>query len=125
MAKQAHEYKEEILRIEINFPVPVDFPDQAFQHIANIASALCDEWEKHHPGRVMWPAGIGFKITRMPIAAGDERIEFDDNVVSIDCHERADYKAICAKCGKEQGDHKDHWWPNPLAGNCDFEVKSS
>jgi len=122
------ETKEEILRIEINFPVKVAFPDTYFQQLAELVGKLCDDWQKNHPGRVMWPAGMGYKITRMPMTQEDDRkgvpIEFAEDTIAIDCFERADYKAKCAKCGMEQGDHKEHIL-DPPAGNCEFTLSNS
>jgi|SRR6185369_1535772 len=121
--------EEQILRIEINFPVKVAFPDQYFQSLVELVSKLCDDWQKNHPGRVMWPAGMGYKITQMPITQQDDidgvPMKFADDTIAIDCYERADFKTKCAKCGMEQGDHKDHYQPNPPAGDCEFTLTSS
>lgn len=120
--------KEEILRIEINFPVKVAFPDKYFQKLVDLVNDLCKEWEEHHPGRVMWPAGMGSKITRMPMTQEDDKngvgMEFSDDTIEIECAERADYKTKCAKCGLEQGDHKDHIL-EPPAGNCEFVLSNA
>jgi hypothetical protein len=110
--------------IHINFPEVVDLTDDHQRLLDAIAGELCDAWQKAHPGRVMWPAGVGSTITYMPMTRAEElagqHIEFDDASFSIDCAERADYKWPCAKCGKEQGDHKDHIL-DPPAGKCEFE----
>lgn len=113
-----------VRRIEINFPVPVELTDAAQQQLDAIAAELCKAWQAQHPGRVMWPAGIGSKITFMPMTAEAERergLEFDDDTFEIECAEREDYDWPCVKCGKPQGDHKS-CITNPPAGDCDFAI---
>jgi hypothetical protein len=114
-----------VRRIEINFPEPVELDNRQMQRLDAIAGELCKAWQEKHPGRVMWPFGTGFKITFMPMTREDEEtrgIEFDQDTFEISCSERADYKWPCAKCGKEQGDHKDHIL-DPPAGDCEFAPK--
>lgn len=115
---------EDTSRIEITFPVPVELTNDDQRVIDAIAAEVCDRWERAHPGRVMWPAGIGSKITYMPMTRAEElagkHMEFDTGVLSIDCAERADYSWLCAKCGIEQGEHKD-CMADGKAGDCDFE----
>ena len=92
-----------------------------------LVNSICDAWQAAHPARVMWPAGVGFKPTYIPMTAEEEEtrgIEFDENIFSIECYERADYEWKCAKCGHPQGDHKDHI-TQPPAGECDFEANNS
>jgi hypothetical protein len=81
-----------VRRIEINFPEDVELTDDVEQQLLEIASAICRAYEFAHPGRVMWPAGIGGKITFLPLTAKDERergIEFNDDTFEIECYERA------------------------------------
>jgi hypothetical protein len=62
-------------------------------------------YEATHPGRVMWSFGMRCKPTFIPMTAEEEKVrgmEFDDSVLAIECHERADYKWKCAKCGMER-----------------------
>lgn len=110
--------------IELTFAAPVELTDQDMRDLQDCASYLCKRYERANPGRVMWPFGIGSRITYMPMTKEEEdaglTTQFDDDVFSIECSERADYKWKCAKCGLPQGDHKDHIL-NPLAGSCDFE----
>lgn len=115
-----------IRRIEVNFPEPVDLTDDQQRRLDAIAGELCKVWQAAHPGRVMWPFGCGFKITYVPITREDEEagkhIEFDFDTFEIECSEREDYKWPCAKCGLDQGDHKD-CITDPPAGDCDFVPK--
>lgn len=78
-------------KIEINFAEAVDLTDDIEQQLLQIADEICRAYELAHPGRVMWPAGIGGKITFMPLTAEAERergIEFDDDTFEIDCYAR-------------------------------------
>jgi hypothetical protein len=99
-----------IRQIEISFPAGVELTREDQKAIMDVADAMCRRYEAAHPGRVMWPAGIGQRIVSMPITAEDDAngvpMEFDEEVFSIDCSERADYKWPCARCGVTQGDHK-------------------
>jgi hypothetical protein len=61
-------------------------------------------------------------MTREEELAG-KHIQFDDDTLSISCAERADYKAKCAKCEMELGDHKDHIL-DPPAGDCEFTISN-
>jgi len=115
-----------ITSIEVTFPEAVEVPDAQFQQLVSIVSDICKAYEATHPGRVMWPFGIGCKPTYIPMTAEEEKtrgMEFDESVLSIECYERADYKWKCAKCGMEQGDHKEHI-TQPPAGDCEFTVSN-
>lgn len=78
-------------RLEINFPVPVEIGDCAFREIVDAVSDICDAYERAHPDRLMWPAGMGAKPTYIPMTAEEEKtrgIEFSDDVQEIECFER-------------------------------------
>lgn len=108
--------------IEVYFPEPVDLSSQDQQELVGIISRVCDQWSAEHPGRTMWPFGIGCKPTFIPLTSEQEQergIEFDESTFQIECYERADYEWKCTKCGKPQGDHKGHI-TEPPAGDCDF-----
>lgn len=79
-------------RIEINFPVGVDVPRAIEHELVELADRICRAWQAEHRDRVMWPAGIGSKVTYMPWTAEEEaagrHMEFDDSVFAIDCSER-------------------------------------
>lgn len=116
-----------ITAIEITFPVAVELTNEEQQELDAFAGRICDRWQSENPGRVMWPAGIGCKPTYIPMTAEEEQtrgIEFDEGTFQISCSERADYECKCAKCGKPQGDHKDHII-DPPAGDCDFTVRNA
>lgn len=114
---------EDIVKIEINFPGAVELTNDDLRQLDAVAGEICDRYQTNHPGRIMWPAGIGSKITYMPMTREEElagrHLEFDDSIFAIDCAERADYDWPCARCGKPQGDHKDHIL-DPPAGECEF-----
>jgi hypothetical protein len=80
-----------ISKIEVSFPAPVNLPDGWEQALCSLVEIVCKQWQAENPTMVMWTAGIGSKVTRMPIAAGDERMEFDDDTFAIDCCAREDY----------------------------------
>lgn len=85
-----------VRKIEINFAEAVELTDDIEQQLLQIAGEICRAYELAHPGRVMWPAGIGGKITFMPLTAEDERergIEFDDDTFEIDCYAREGERA--------------------------------
>lgn len=111
-------------RIEINFPVSVEITNDEMRAFDDLAGKICDRYRGQHPDRVMWPAGVGFKPTYIPMTAEEEKvrgIEFAEDVFSIDCAERENYDFACTKCGKPQGDHK-HCITNPPAGDCEFSA---
>lgn len=111
------------ISIQIDFPCEVEISDLRFQALVAVVDAICKDYEAAHVGRVMWPSGMGSLMTVNPMAlSDDEAIPFDDSVLSISVSERADYDCLCTKCGKPQGDHKEHIL-NPPAGNCEFEAR--
>src|SRR5258708_1938491 len=82
------------LKIEICFPCPVELTQQDQIALDEIVTAICARYEKDHPARVMWPFGIGYKPTYIPMTAEEEAtrgMEFDDTTFEISCSEREDY----------------------------------
>lgn len=82
------------LRIEVTFPVAVELPGDWDQRLISLVGEACKAYEAAHPGRVMWPAGFGSKITYMPMTREEEQtrgLEFDDDTLSIECFERERY----------------------------------
>lgn len=115
--------RNEIHSIEITFPTGVEVTEEDQQMLVTLADEICTRWENENPGFVMWPFGIGSKLTKHPMMiSDDEPFPCDDSVFAIECNSREDYDAICAKCGHKQGDHKD-LIIDPPAGDCDFEIK--
>jgi hypothetical protein len=111
--------------IEISFPVDVEVPDSFYCALNELVGIVCNEYEKMHPDRVMWPFGQGFKITYMPMTKAEEdagkHIEFDEDIYAIEVSERENYDFKCTKCGIPQGDHK-HCITQPPAGDCEFSA---
>lgn len=115
-----------IRHIQIDFPEPVEITGEQQQELVQLCSEITKAFEKANPGRVMWPAGIGYLPTFIPMTADAEKtrgIEFDEDTFAIEVAERADYNWPCRKCGIEQGEHKEHI-VEPKAGDCDFEPAS-
>lgn len=83
-----------ILRIEVTFPVGVELSDSWQQRLISLVDEVCTAYELSHPGRVMWPFGVGSKITYLPLTREEELergIELDDNTLSIEVAERERY----------------------------------
>ena len=119
----AEQYQEQFLKVEISFPQKVDISNKEMQAIQKIVGQICNRWELTHPGRVMWPSGIGFKITYMPMTREEEEtrgMEFAEDTFEISCTEREDYDWVCNKCGHKQGDHAACYFGGI---KCNFEPK--
>lgn len=111
----------QIYRLEVSFPCGVEVTDDDARILDGLAAEICRRYERENPGRVMWPFGHGAKMLCHPLQiVDDEPIPFDETTYHVEVAERADYAWLCAKCGKEQGDHKDNI-TDPPAGDCDFE----
>jgi hypothetical protein len=109
------------LRIEANFPVPVEIPKEQYQKLIDVLSEICKVYEEQNPRRIMWVFGMGSKVTYMPMTREEElsgkHIEFDDSVESFEIFERERYfpvpqdkwylkdrvwlvsKGVCPDCG--------------------------
>lgn len=114
-----------ISAIEISFPVPIELTNEDQHMLVAAINNICNSYNANHPDRVMWPFGIGFKMTFMPMTAEEEKqrgMEFDENTFQIECAERENYDCLCTKCGLVQGDHK-HCITLPPAGECEFSSK--
>lgn len=111
--------------IQIHFVTDVEISEEHQRKLVRLVGEICDSYKATHPGRTMWPFGIGLKMLSNPYMVGDdEPLQFDEHIFSIECSEREGYDWKCAKCGKPQGDHK-HCITQPDAGDCDFEARSS
>lgn len=76
-------------RIEINFPVDVEISEANYRRLDKVLRHICDDYEKTHPDRVMWPFGMGDKMLVNPLMLGDdEPIPFDGNVYAVEIAER-------------------------------------
>jgi hypothetical protein len=109
--------------VEISFAAKVEITDADMQEFVALADKICKRYEANHPARVMWPSGIGFKPTYIPMTQEEEQeqgMEFDESTFSIECFERENYEFKCVKCGLPQGDHGHCYQPNPPAGACEF-----
>jgi hypothetical protein len=95
LGKEAAGYSRPILRIEINFPAPVEITHVDERRLDMIAGDICDRWREANPDRIMWPSGHGQKVTYMPMTRAEEEagrhLEFDPDVYAIDCAQRERY----------------------------------
>lgn len=113
-----------IRSIEVTFSALVELTQQDQQDIVAILSRICNRYESENPHRVMWPFGIGMKMTVNPLMlSDDEPIPFDDEVFSVECAERANYDWPCEACGKKQDEHN-HLTVDPAAGKCEYKPAS-
>lgn len=67
--------------VEISFAAGVEITDADMQEFVALADKICRRYEANHPARTMWPCGIGFKPTYIPMTAEEEKtrgMEFDD-----------------------------------------------
>jgi hypothetical protein len=113
--------------IEIHFGAPVELSDKHQQELVGLVDRICKEYEASHPARVMWPSGVGFKPTYIPLTREEEEhrgMEFAEDIFSVDCFEREDYDWKCARCGLLQGDHKE-CIVDPPAGECEFTTRNA
>lgn len=76
-----------ITRIEITFPEPVEIASDTYRAFVELADEVCRDYEAANPQRIMWPAGIGGKMTGNWMFDDDD-LEFDMTVLAIDCSER-------------------------------------
>ena len=60
------------LKVEITFSVKVELTQDDMRQFDAIAGEICDRYKAAHPGRVMWPAGVGSKILYMPMTREEE-----------------------------------------------------
>jgi len=75
-----------IVKIEIDFPAPVEFPEGWERVLDELVYMICKQYEKDNTDRVMWPAGHGSK----PLWDEPNEPEFDDSIYHIDVAERED-----------------------------------
>ena len=89
------EYREDTVSISVSFPVPVHLSREHQGRLIDLIDEICRAYEKRHPDRTMWAAGMGGAITSMPITKEDEEngvpLEFDMSVFAIECCERENY----------------------------------
>lgn len=98
--------------IEVSFGAPVELERDLEEALQDIIDEICRRYKKAHPDRVMWLSGYGQKITFMPMTPEEEKergMEFDDRVLSMECHERQNFRWPCAICGQEEDNHVQHW----------------
>mgnify|MGYP001558516749 CR=1 FL=1 len=71
-------------RIEIDFPVKVEFPPGFLKTLVALIDMICEKYEEEHPNRLMWPAGMGDK----PIWQEPLEPTFDSSILYIEVYER-------------------------------------
>lgn len=72
-------------QIIISFPDYVSMPLGIESVFQSLAGMICEQYEKEHKGVIMWPAGIG---SRLKSGMADDRLEFDDSTLHIECSMR-------------------------------------
>lgn len=78
-----------VQRIEATFPVPVELTQEHQKALDQILSAVCADYVKANPDRVMWVFGVGSKMLVNPLMlSDDEPIPFDDSVFHFEIAER-------------------------------------
>lgn len=81
-----------IRAIEIGFGEPVELLQEDQVALVDIASKICERYERANPDRAMWPAGVGQKMLTNPFMVDDDHpMEYDESVFQIDCAERESY----------------------------------
>lgn len=73
-------------KIEIVFPVGIDFPDGFEQALDSLINMVCEQYQRENPTQVMWTSGHG----SMPIWNEPHEPTFDDSVYQIEVAERED-----------------------------------
>ena len=82
-------------KIEIIFPVPVEFPPGFEQTLDCLINMVCKNYELNNPTRVMWPGGMGDK----PTWNEPEEPTFDSSVYCIEVSERKAHPKELARRG--------------------------
>lgn len=81
--------REDIVCIEVSFGAPIHLSNEHQQRLCDLLGEICEDYEKAHPDRVMWPAGVGYKMLTNPFMVDDDHLmQFDDSVFSVECFER-------------------------------------
>lgn len=83
-----------IFKIEISFPRQINLSNEMAHKLVNIVNDICEQNVKETT-TVMWPSGVGQKLTYMPMTAAEEKTrgcEFDENIFEISCYEREAYE---------------------------------
>lgn len=109
-----------IVRIEVDFPLPVELSNEMQRGLMEAVGRICEGYNRAHPDRVMWPFGVGSKITRMPITVEDEArfgIQFDESVFQIEVAERE----RCADTFRPRASGR-RWRVRPIFAWYDFWV---
>jgi len=75
-----------IVKIEINFPTEVNFPDGFEQALDGLISMICEKYQRENPKRTMWASGFG----GLPLWNEPSEPDFDMSVYSIQVSERQD-----------------------------------
>ena len=81
-----------ISTIRITFPVPVALSDDRHRQLEQAISAICADYERAHPDRVMWPAGIG-GLPPPGFFFDEPQGDWDMSVLCIDMAERERYES--------------------------------
>ena len=70
--------------IEIQFPGPVDLPNEFEQSLHELLGSVCKKFMKNNKDRKMWVSESGSKMLSNPYLLGDgEPLKFDDSTLFI------------------------------------------
>lgn len=82
----------QISRIVITFPVPVDPTKEQWRQIEGAIDAICEDYKKTNPDRVMWLFGSGAMMTTNPFMVDEDHpMTFDDSTQHYEVAEREKY----------------------------------
>lgn len=91
-----------VSKLEVSFPCEVELTYRVQRQLTELVDEMCKRYERTHPGRVMWPMGVGNKVnwskadaaflgrTAEPDAPESGEPTYDDSVFCIEVAERED-----------------------------------
>ncbi len=112
-------------QIRIDFPTPVHVSPEAHRQIVSAVDLVCIDWERRHPGRVMWLFGGGALMTCNPMMlSDDEPIPFDDTVEHIDVAEREAHDNELKRLGRPRNGRQPRTLTD-LVTQAEWELKAA
>lgn len=112
-------------QIRIDFPTPVHVSPEAHRQIVSAVDLVCIDWERRHPGRVMWLFGGGALMTCNPLMlSDDEPIPFDDTVEHIEVAEREAHDNELKRLGRPRNGRRPRTLTD-LVTQAEWELKAA